>query len=257
LFVNRCRHLLAIILVVLTISFGAPEALGGEFADVKVDSASVINAVTACKAARQFQVPVELIAGVVLAEQVLNRGWKDRTQDAIFQFLLEHRDEKWWSQWAEQAMAMADRMEEVRIRSNKWPVELAMTGIIFSIGPAQITPRTAMKACSYFQPTVAACDNGIRSLIAELLSEDGSIAIAALVLRYEYLVHLQTVGADISSNLAGWATLYNYGGPYYRKVSTGRHFLVNDFGNWVDIHLEEIRAAMTCDVACGACGGNR
>jgi hypothetical protein len=202
-----------------------------------------------CRAGHQYKVPPELVAGVFLAENVLNRGWKDRAQDAIFQFLVDNRDEKWWSQWADEAMAMADRDEEIRLMSNKWPVELVSTGIVFSIGPAQITPRTALTACLQAQPRPSICEGGVRSLVKRLLSQAGSIEIAALVLQYEYLQHFEVTGKEISCNLGAWSTLYNYGGAYYRKASLSQATLVNRFSQWVESHSKSIRIQLACEIS--------
>jgi hypothetical protein len=142
---------------------------------------------------------------------------------------------------------MADSAEDVRLVSNKWPLEVISTGIVFSIGPAQITPLTALKACSYTQPRPSICAKGVRSLVKELLTQAGSIEIAALVLRYEYLIHMKSTGKEISCNLGVWSTLYNYGGAYYRKAALGQMSLVNRFGRWVESHSESIKAALACE----------
>jgi hypothetical protein len=193
-----------------------------------------------CRVGHQYKVPPELVAGVFFAENVINRGWKDRVQDAIFQFLVDNRDEEWWSQWADQAMAMADRDEEVRLMSNKW-------WIVFSIGPAQITPRTAITACLHAQPRPSICEGGIRSLVKRLLSQAGSIEIAAIVLQYEYLKQFQATGKEMSCNLGAWSTLYNYGGAPYRKASSSQAALVNRFGQWVESHSKSIREQLACE----------
>jgi hypothetical protein len=98
-------------------------------------------------------VPPEVTAGVFIAEELLNRGAVDITQDTLFHFLVRSRDDNWWTHWALDAMELADRAEDARMVSNKWPLNIVKTGIVFSIGPAQITPRTVLHACSYFKET--------------------------------------------------------------------------------------------------------
>jgi hypothetical protein len=124
-----------------------------------------------CAAAKKYDVSPEVLAGVFLYENQINRQIKDTIQDGVFTILLQNRDDNWWAYWAERAMKMADDTERVRLVSNKWPLEVIATGVVVSIGPAQITPRTVLRACNVLTD-IDVCRHGIRYLITGLLDED-------------------------------------------------------------------------------------
>jgi hypothetical protein len=198
-----------------------------------------------CEAGARLGVPPEIVAGVVLAEELLNRSAIDIAQDTIFQFLLNTRDENWWTQWGVDAMKLADDSEDLRILSNKWPPHVISSGVVVSIGPAQITPRTALRACAYLKETPSVCKEGTRALMRRLLDDLGAADVAAMVLRFEQEAHVAAGGIDLSRDVGRWATAYNFGGDYYRHAFTER-FPVNAFGRWVASNVEQIRLRLNC-----------
>jgi hypothetical protein len=198
-----------------------------------------------CEAGARFEVPPEIVAGVVLAEEMLNRSAVDSAQDTIFQILVRTRDENWWAQWAVDAMKVADNAEGVRVLSNKWPPHVISSGVVVSIGPAQITPRTALRACAYLKDAPSVCKEGTRSLIRQLLDDAAAADVAAMVLRFEQEAHVASVGIDLSRDVGRWATAYNFGGDYYRRAFQGK-FPINSFGRWVASNVDEIRIRLSC-----------
>jgi hypothetical protein len=198
-----------------------------------------------CEAGAQFEVPPELVAGVVSAEELLNRTVIDSAQDIIFQALVDSHDENWWDRWRADAMKLADKAQETHLVSNKWPAHVVATGIVFSIGPAQITPRTAMRACAYLKEKPSLCRNGTRALISKMLDKSGATEMAALVLRFEKEAHMADAGINLADDMARWATIYNFGGDYYRH-NFKRSFPINSFGRWVASNADEIRDSLSC-----------
>jgi hypothetical protein len=211
------------------------------------ETAPALSRVPYCDIARRYRVPPELLAGVILAENALNRDWKDTAQDVIFRFLVDHRDELWWSRWREQAMQLADLSENEHLAFNKWPLEVVTSGVVFSIGPAQITPRTAIQACAQTETSNEHCSSGTRALIQALLDDTASTELAAMILDYERRGQLKVTSEDVSCDIAAWSTLYNYGGGSYRKAAPGGTRLVNAFGNWVHIRASSIHQSLACD----------
>jgi hypothetical protein len=207
--------------------------------------AARLKTIPFCEAGRQFDVPPELVAGVFLFENLLARGLVDSAQDAIFNFLIDHRDGVWWDRWAVDAMRLADEFEDARLVSNKWPPSVVATGVAFSIGPAQITPRTALRSCRSLQNTPSVCANGTKFLIRQLLSERGAAEAAAMVLHFEQRMQKKETGIDVSGDVGRWATIYNVGGDFYRKTFTGG-IDVNRFGRWVSENAEGFRTELRC-----------
>jgi hypothetical protein len=141
-------------------------------------------------------------------------------------------------------MEMADRAEPLRLQSNRWPVDLVATGLVVSIGPAQITPRTAILACAAVVPRPDACGRGVKDLVESLLEETKSLNVVALVLRYEATNHLKITGDDVTLDIGQWATIYNVGGNYFRKNQNGKVGTANRFGQWVASEASAIRDAL-------------
>src|SRR5271156_5632919 len=59
-----------------------------------------------CEAAKGYDVSAEVLAGVFLFENQINRGIKDTVEDAAFRVLLSNTDEDWWTKWADRTMKM-------------------------------------------------------------------------------------------------------------------------------------------------------
>lgn len=201
-----------------------------------------------CEVAARFDIAPEIVAGVFIVENILRRGMIDSAQDAIFRLLLDSRDDIWWDLWGKQAMQAADNAEDIRVLSNKWPLSVSSSGIAFSIGPAQITPRTALSSCAHFENKPMPCQRGVKFTIRQLLGDTGSVEIAGMVLSYERDVHRAATRRDVVENAGAWATLYNVGGGYYRQtlVSQQDPLPINSFGRWVVLNAEKIREHLSC-----------
>jgi hypothetical protein len=212
---------------------------------IDTDRYKIHGGINFCTAAAQFGVPAELVAGVYIAEQVLNRGPLDTAQDFIFKVLLETHDDNWWRRWSVDGLNVADGLVDSRGGSNKWPVHVVATGIVWSIGPAQITPRTALRACNFFRDNPSVCSQGVRELMKALLDVSRSPEIASMVLSFERSGFLAEEGIDLADDLGRWATAYNFGGEYYRVVFR-RGPAVNFFGRWVSSKAGGLRRALKC-----------
>lgn len=206
-------------------------------------SKALLGRLPFCAGIDRLDVPTELIAAVIVAENQINRGVADTIQDILFDGLVKYHDDKWWSAWAERSFQLTNEAETTRLVSNKWPADVVATGFVFSIGPAQITPRTALRACASLSNSPATCVGGVRHLVKSLLSDRGAVELAAVVLRAEATWHLEISGVDPSRDLALWATLYNAGGDYYRNARANGP---NHFGTWVAEHASIIGKTIGC-----------
>ena len=200
-----------------------------------------------CVVSRRYGVSPEVLAGVVLAEKQLNRDWTDRLQDGVFTVLLALRSERGWQEWAHEALARADRSIKERARSRSWPSDVVWTGVIFSLGPAQITPRTAFHACRNATAPPDWCATP-RRLIEALMDETRSLEVAALVLVDERKRHLAETQVDVGGRPGQWATLYNFGGEIFRtRFRDQPDRPANGFGRWIDHHSAFIASALHCN----------
>lgn len=205
----------------------------------------------ACAASRTVRVPPEIIEGVILAEDVLNRSWVDNAQDAIVRFFLEHRDEGWWEKWAADSEQLAAQSFEARRLANKWPTTLVLSGYVTSLGLAQITPRTALMACAYMGKREP-CPATPRQIVTRLLDPFGAAEIAAVVLDYEADRYKAVQNVDVRQDGAMWATLYNAGGDFIAaKAPRGAPVPINAFGWWVAGHVAKSNGLTHCDPAAG------
>jgi hypothetical protein len=199
----------------------------------------------ACAASQSMGVPPEIIEGVILAENVLNRGWIDDAQDAMVRFFLIHRDEGWWEKWAEEGARMAAASIEARRLSNKWPTTLILSGYVTSIGLAQITPRTAIIACASKRKS---CPTTPKQLLEYLLDPAGAAAIAAVVLDHEAEQFRRWRNMDVRQDPGLWATLYNAGGDFIAaRTGLGAPLPVNAFGRWVAERVAQTHGSFHCD----------
>lgn len=199
-----------------------------------------------CDVAASHGVRASVLAGVVLAEKQLNRDWSDAVQDGLFRIALALRSDEGWRRWAERASAAAQAGLAARARTTDWSRDVAWTGFVFSLGPAQITPRTALRACGNAPHAPDWCA-GVGSTIRALLDETTSLEVAALVLRDERETHLRATDVDVGDAPGRWATLYNFGGDLFRARFRDRPARpANGFGQWVERHQAAITAGLTC-----------
>ncbi len=174
-----------------------------------------------CAAARTHNVPVDLLRAVWLVENT-TIGIKDSFQTALFELMTANLTEIWWNRWWQQLQSATTRSHETFVRQGKWAIDVIQLGGVFSIGPAQITPLTALRACEHDRIEGKECSTSVRELLASMLTLPGSIDAAARVLGYERQFHRQEAGEDIASNWEEWATLYNFGGPRFRNYYAAR-----------------------------------
>ena len=199
-----------------------------------------------CEVAKQSRVPASMIAGVVLAEKQLNRDWTDSIQDGLFTIAYYLLNDTWWQVWSQRSLALASAEVEIRSVKPEWSREVAFTGIIFSIGPSQITPRTALSACKVTNSTHEWCQ-GTRPLIRALLSESQSLEVVALILDVERQSHLKVTGIDVQGDPGKWAMLYNFGGDIFRtKFKDNLDRPANTFGRWIQSNLNDINKTLGC-----------
>lgn len=235
----RNLRLSLLVALIFNIFVGCQSANSEELSET---SLAILKTLPFCKSGRA-DVPPEMIAGVVIAENQLNRGIKDTLQDTLFEALLKYHDEGWWSTWHDRSSALARNADAARLSSNKWSADVVATGFVFSIGPAQITPRTAFIACGNVTNPPAVCLGSAKQLVNNLLEKGGAVELAAVILSSEASTHMKLSGIDVSREPALWATLYNLGGDYFRA---NHRVKSNSFGIWVANHMNKIREILDC-----------
>ena len=163
-------------------------------------------------AAATHGIPGTAIAGVIAAEWTLNRSFVDTAQERWLSLRLQRHDDAWWAQWAEQgAQAAAQARAAQPGRSNPWPLSLIASGYVMSFGLAQLKPRTVILACQRFAAEEPVCWQGIKELMASLLSEEDSIRLAAAVLRQEANIWRTHTDLDATTDASLLATFYSAG----------------------------------------------
>ena len=191
------------------------------------------------KAAAAHGIPGTAIAGVIAAEWTLNRSYADTMQELWLSLRLKRNDDTWWEQWAEQgAQAAAQARAAQSGRINPWPLSLIASGYVMSFGPAQLKPRTVILACQHFAAEEPVCRQGIKGLMAALLSEEDSLRLAAVVLRQEADLWRTRTGRDATTDVGLLATFYSAGAEARLAQSNEASLTwLNHFGRWVADHL--------------------
>ena len=201
------------------------------------------NRETILDAAKRQAVSPIAIVGAIEAECALNRNIFDTLQDKWLSKQLDTHDHAWWAQWAETCKNDASQARSVRLIANKWPVALVLSGYVMSFGPCQIQPRTAILACQRDAFSESICKRSTKDLLLALLSEEASIRLMAVILRYEADIWAAHTKQDVKSNAALLATLYSSGAEYQiATLEDKRQSELNRMGRWVARHQIEIES---------------
>lgn len=209
-------------------------------------SFSDLDTLPFCDVSSTLGIPAEVLAGVVLAEKQLNRDLTDAIQDSIANILLVTQNDEWWDSWAATSQAAARADEQKRLDSSDWSSNVAQTGFVFSLGPAQITTRTAISACATTEYRYEVCTHGVKHLVSSMMDPVKSLDVSAVVLVAEREKHLLVTGKDISDKPGTWAALYNYGGDIYRHYFGSNDEKLNRFSQWVADRSTEISSNLNC-----------
>lgn len=193
-----------------------------------------------CDAEIKWNVPKEIILLVILAEQKNNFSWDDDIQNTVFSLLLKNKPDMWWSEWSKELLEISFSSKEHYLLSNKWPNELAISGYVMSIGPAQITPLTAISACHWAKIKNLTSSCPVKTIMKKLLKPETAIDLAGMVLAYEREVYQSHTKINVTDNYPLWATIYNVGGFYYRKSGYFAKNETNYFGEWVNTNKAKI-----------------
>ncbi len=200
-----------------------------------------------CQASDTTNVPAELLAGVIITEAELNRGITDRVQDLRLKTMLLTKPERWWNKWKIDGEVLANNSSELRLLSNKWPIELWKTGYVQSFGSAQITPRTAFKACHEYINDFSVCKSGVKGIVKSISDDPSSFLIASIILKYEKEKYLLLFPKSLDVDVGVWATMYNVGWDYYHLTYIPRWGnTANNFGKHVSSRLLSIQKILKC-----------
>lgn len=240
--------LLLLISVLVYIAIGSNTGKRAYFSpSLNEPSVNSLSRLPFCKVGKQYGVSPRVLAGVVLAEKQLNRDWTDFVQDGLFTVFYYFFNEAWWQKWSTHNFEQATKELGDWNRSSNWSKQVSRSGIIFSIGPSQITTRTALTACQNSIARPSWCTTGTKRLIQALLSESESLEVSALILDVERQTHLRKTGVDVGLDPAKWATLYNFGGEIYRaKFTLNPDRPPNGFGRWVGNNGNQIMMLLNC-----------
>jgi hypothetical protein len=197
-----------------------------------------------CRASERFKVQSGLVAGVFFAERVLNRSVIDNLQDRWMSSLVQSQDKVWWENWAKQGDVEASSAEQLRRLGNKWPIDLVEIGYVMSIGPLQITPRTAMRMCRRNEMKLDLCQGGIRAIVERLLSVKIAFEFGAAVIRSEWNAYHGR--ETMIHNIGLAATLYNMGEDYFAARYGTDSTFTNTFGRWIADRSSTLEAFLDC-----------
>ncbi|MDS4022462.1 MAG: hypothetical protein RKR03_18440 [Candidatus Competibacter sp.] len=198
------------------------------------------------EAANHHAVSAVAVAGVIAAESILNRNVIDSLQDKWLSKQLEEHDQGWWEQWKDTSESAAAQAGPLRLIGNKWPTALVMSGYVMSFGPGQIQPRTAILACRRYAFSEPLCQKSTKELIAALLSEESSIRLVAVILRYEADIWLTHTKSDVKRNAALLATLYSAGAEYRIAALESKNVSeLNKMGHWLAKYHAAIESLLT------------
>lgn len=194
--------------------------------------------------AARHGVPAVAIAGVVAAEWALNRNLVDTAQDAWLATRLAWHDESWWAAWAVEWERQTERVLAARSIANRWPVDVVGSGYVMSFGPAQIQPRTALRACARRGAALQVCSGGTRSLMQGLLDEGSSLELVGLVLRTEAATWQQHTATNVDADAGLLATLYSSGAEYILVAAADRVPYPNRMGRWVAARVGALQSLL-------------
>jgi len=245
----RLLNLVSVLCVLLSSACGTKEKETEQSLGTGTDSMLIRHCRTIQASAGAFGLPAVTVGGVVAAEQTLNIGVIDRVQDAVIRRLLKATSSEWWDRWLVSNEALEERFAKLRLIGNKWPERLVLTTYVGSVGPAQLTPRTVLRACrSVPTPTTHPCHGGVKHVLSTVLDDDGALELAAVVLAFEALQWKTLYGEDIRGDIGLLASLYSAGGDYYRHRHGAKTVLheYNAFGNWLLDHRNEIARVTAC-----------
>nr|WP_281720590.1 hypothetical protein [Nitrosomonas nitrosa] len=189
-------------------------------------------------AASRYEIPPVAVAGVIAAEFTLNRDLVDTMQDEWLTAQLAWHDEVWWTRWAQTRAQEAERDAAARLLGNKWSVSIIASGYVMSFGPAQIQPKTAVRACSSSEAKEPICSSSIKALMTALLDDAMSIGLVALIQRYEADLWASERKTDVRQNVAFLATLYSSGAEYRNATFSVRGHTPNRMGRWIEARTE-------------------
>jgi len=200
---------------------------------------------------KKYRITPVAIAGAIVAERTLNKTSLDHAQDLVLNTWLQLVPASvWWKEWARSADLIAQRAEEVRMQSNKWPVSLIATGFVASYGPAQLTPRTVLRACVASGIAEYPCDPDIRTLLGRILKEETAIDLVAMVLGFESEVWEKESDYPVRKDPGLLGSLYSMGADYYlyQHGKNNQQPAYNVFGKWIRSHKDEISKAIASPI---------
>lgn len=182
-----------------------------------------------------FHIPKCVVYGVIIGEQTLNVGIDDNLQDLYFKYLLETKDDQWWSQWLETNLLIEIKALQYRNLSNRWPMELVKSGYVVSFGVAQLTPRTVLSACKESTENLALCSGKTKEIIGRIFEINSAIQLVSVVLNYEAIKLEEATNYSIKEDVGRLASAYSAGSEYFLRYNILHNALPepNYFGKWV------------------------
>jgi Protein of unknown function (DUF1402) len=196
--------------------------------------------------AAAFQVDPLIIAGVIFAEQTMNRNPANFFEDYFVRsYLLTSSEDDLLRQ-------LSQTREELQRGNTE---EYGNKGVAFrsdhpltwSLGLGQVSVLTALELEDELHLYEHRERRGIKGVLEALLEPRENLRYCAFELRRNRVVYSEATGYDIDGRPDIQASLYNIGhvrAVAGRTVKEQRPPRPNAFGEFVQTHIEDVRAAL-------------
>jgi hypothetical protein len=218
--------------------FTPPPTLEESTRDIVKNRAAILDAASA------FQVDPLVIGGVIFAEQTRNRNPANYFEDyAVRRYLLTLSDDHLLQQLAQ----TKEELHNTEERGGKRVAFRSDHPLTWSLGLGQMSVLTALELEDDLHLYEHRERRGIRDVLAALLDPRENLRYCAFELRRNRIIYSETTGYDIKGRPDIQASLYNIGhvsAVARRTVKEQRPPRPNAFGSFVQLHIEDVRAAL-------------
>jgi Protein of unknown function (DUF1402) len=198
------------------------------------------------EASATFQVDPVVIAGIIFAEETLNRNPTKYFEDYyVRRYLLSLSDDE----LRRQLQQTKEELQQAKEQGHEgWNISFRSGHpLAWSIGLGRVSLLTALELEDELHLYEHRSRRDIRGVLSALLEPRQNLRYCAFELRRDRAIYLDITGYDISGRPDLEASLYNLGhvqAVAERTVRENRRPTANLFGEYVLSHAREVRAAL-------------